>query len=136
MNKSMSFISSVIKDLDKAQEKLLDKAAAHVRKKMKEKVSQRHTSKAGDPPGRQTGDLIKGIKFIREGSDKRLVGVGRPASHAHLLEFGTVPRTVKNYQGKKGVRVAVGRVLPRPFMQPTFEEEKGTVEKILSETWV
>jgi HK97 gp10 family phage protein len=131
---SWSKISKVINDLDKAQEKQLDRAATHLRNKLKEKVSKKIVSKPGDPPGLHSGNLKKGIKFTRE-PGKRFVGVGRPASHAHLLEFGTGPRIVKNYYGKAGP-VAVGAVAPRPFMIPTFEEEKDAVEKILSEEWI
>jgi HK97 gp10 family phage protein len=132
---SWSKISKVINDLDKAQEKQLDKAATYLRIKLKEKVDKKIVSEPGDPPGKHSGNLKKGIKFTRE-PGKRFVGVGKPASHAHLLEFGTGPRIVKNYLGQKGVPVAVGAVAPRPFMIPTFEEEKENVEKILSEEWL
>jgi HK97 gp10 family phage protein len=134
MNKSYSMIKQVIRDLDKAESQKLDKAASYLRNKMREKVSKKVRSKPGDPPGLQSGNLKKGIKFVRE-PGKRLVGVGRPASHAHLLEFGTGPRYVKNYRGKGGVKF-VGAVQPRPFMIPTFEAEKENVEKILSEPWI
>lgn len=38
--------------------------------------------------------------------------------HAHLIEFGTGPRTHKN--GK-----FVGQVSPQPFMQPSWDANKG-----------
>jgi HK97 gp10 family phage protein len=128
-------IAKIIRDLEKSQDKLLDQAAIHVRNAIKRKVSQRGgTSRAGDPPRRDTGDLYRGIKWAKRG-DYRLVGVGKPAQHAHLLEFGTAPRVVKNYAGKQGIRKDVGRVIPRPFMRPTFAEEADKVAEILSKPW-
>lgn len=128
-------IAKTIRDLEKSQDKLLDQAAIHVRNAMKRKVSQRGgSSKPGDPPRRDSGDLYRGIKYAKRG-DVRLVGVGKPAQHAHLLEFGTGPRVVKNYGGKSGVKKAVGRVVARPFMRPTFEEESDRVAQILSKAW-
>ncbi len=47
------------------------------------------------------------------------VGAG-PARHAHLVEFGTKPRTHKN--GK-----SVGQMPARPFMRPAWEANKQTV---------
>jgi HK97 gp10 family phage protein len=132
-----SFINSVIRDMEKAEEKLLDKAAAYLRDKLKAKVKNKGVSVPGNPPGKQSGDLIKGIKFVRADSGaSRLVGFGKPASHAHLLEFGTGPRVVKNFRGHKGVTKDVGPMAPRPFMVPTFEEEAQNVENILSENWI
>jgi HK97 gp10 family phage protein len=128
-------IAKTISNLEKSQNKLLDEAANHVKNAMKRKVSARGgSSKPGDPPRRDSGDLYRGIKTAKRG-DARLVGVGKPAQHAHLLEFGTGPRIVLNYAGKKGVRKDVGRVVPRPFMRPTFVEESDAVEKILSKAW-
>jgi HK97 gp10 family phage protein len=134
MNRSWSDIRKVINELDKAQEKKLDIAAVHLRTKIKDKLKNKHTSFPGEPPGKKSGNLIKGVIFTRN-PGKRFVGMGKPAYHAHLLEFGTGPRTVKNYRGK-GVAVAVGSVAPRPFLIPTFEEEKENVKKLLSETWL
>lgn len=129
-----SKINQVMGQLEKGQEKQLDRAATYLRNKIRDKVSKKIKSKPSDPPGLQTGNLKKGIKFVRE-PGRRLVGVGKPASHAHLLEFGTGPRFVKNYRGKGGT-VFVGAISPRPFIVPTFEEEKDATEKILSEPWL
>jgi HK97 gp10 family phage protein len=133
---SKSFIKGVIMDLEKGQEKALDKAAAYLTKKLKEKVRNNGVSKPGDPPGRDTGDLIKGLRWVNDGIGRRKVGPGKPASHAHLLEFGTGPRVVKNYRGHKGVQKDVGPMAARPFMVPTFEEEESNIENILSEEWI
>jgi HK97 gp10 family phage protein len=135
-----SFIGGVISDLKRGQEKALDKAAAHVVKKLKEKVSDKNISKPGDPPGSRTKDLKKGLRWVNDGIGRRKVGPGKPAYHAHLLELGAGLRTglrvVKNYRGHKGVTKDVGPMAARPFMVPTFEEEADTVEQILSEEWV
>lgn len=129
-----SFVKDIIKDLEKSEKRLRTKAAIHLRTKMKEKVSKKETSLPGNPPGKDSGDLIRGIMYVHDG-DETKVGVGPPAYHAHLMEFGTAGRIVKNYRGHKGVEKNVGRVLPRPFVQPTFEEEAATVVEILSERW-
>jgi HK97 gp10 family phage protein len=131
-----SMISTVIKDLERGQGKALDKAAAYLVKKLKEKVRNKGISKPGDPPGRRTGDLIKGLRYVSEGKDTRKVGPGKPASHAHLLEFGTGPRIVKNYQGHKGLVKEIPPMAARPFMVPTFDEENDNVQNILSEEWI
>lgn len=131
---SWNKIREVISGLDKAQDQALDRAAGYLRQKLKDKVGRNQISRPGEPPGRQSGDLKKGIKFTRE-PGQRFIGVGKPAYHAHLLEFGTGPRLVKNYRGK-GTAKLVGAQAARPFMIPTFEAEKENVKKILSEQWL
>lgn len=117
-----SFLRDIEKDLKKSEKKLLSKAASHLKKKMKDKA--RVFFK------KQTGNLLKGIRSASDGQHRAIVGAGRPARQAHLLEFGTVDRTVK-----KNGRFA-GHVSPKPFIGPTFEEEAGAVEKIMSEPWL
>lgn len=126
-----SFAATLTRDIDKAENRALMKAARHLRKVMRAKLNTRRVSQPGEAPGRVTGDLSKGAKIDnhRKGH-KVFVGVGAPAHHAHLLEFGTAERVV----AKTGARV--GRVAPRPFLGPTFEEEQGEVQKILSERWL
>jgi hypothetical protein len=90
----------------------------------------------GEPPAKRSGNLVKGILYVNDDKHhESKVGVGPPAHHAHLMEFGTQNRTVLNYRGVKGKQKNVGRVLPHPFVQPTFEEEAGAVKEILSERW-
>jgi hypothetical protein len=130
--RSVSFIPQVIKDLEKAQEKQLDECARYMKKKTIEKIKSKFE--------KRTGDLIKGVKTGRRGKDVdssyRIVGFGPPAQHAHLLEFGTVPRTIKNYMGRKGVSVLAGQVKATHFFAEVFEEEKQPIENILSKQWV
>jgi hypothetical protein len=135
-----SFVKETIKILDDSEIRLRTKAAQHLKKKMKEKVSdiwEKGTGpRPGEPPAKRGGDLAKGIMYVNDDVIRESkVGVGPPAYHAHLMEFGTQNRTVLNYGGVKGKQVNVGRVLPRPFVQPTFEEEAETVKNILSEQW-
>jgi HK97 gp10 family phage protein len=133
-----SYIKDVISDIDKSEKKVRSKAAQYLVKKMKEKVNDQYFkgyhSIPGEPPGKMTGNLQKGIgsKDI-DSEHKTLVGVGPPAHHAHLLEFGTVERytPVKNGKPRRS-----GRVAPRPFVFPTFQEEAENVGKILSERWL
>ena len=133
-----SFINEVSRDLEAAEGKVRTKAAQHLVKKMKAKVSDVYFkgfhSQAGEPPGKISGDLRKGIGYLNEKAQHQTkVGVGPPAYYAHMLEFGTAERFVSTKGGKKR---SVGRVLPRPFVYPTFEQEADAVKDILSEKWV
>lgn len=127
--KYQSFIKDVFSDIVAVEKEILKEAAQHVQKKMKEKVSSKAVSFPGSPPGVNTGNLKKGIKYDIRDRDNALVGLGPPAHHGHLLEFGT-----KNRVTKKGLKK--GHVLPRPFVRPTFEEESEAVRKIMSRQWV
>lgn len=124
---SLKFDHKIFDDLDKAEKKRLSTAARYVVKKVKENV--RRTWK------KQSGNLLKGV-VNKPLQHAQLVGYGPPAYHAHMLELGTVKRTVKNYMGKKGVAVSVGHIKPKPVLFPTFEQEAGEVENILAKAWV
>ncbi len=134
--KYTSFVKDVMRDIKKAEKKQLRKAAVHVRKKIKQKLKAvAGRSLPYQVPGHITGDLIKGVRFafkdpntFRKTTDEVFVGVGPPAYHAHLLEFGTRIRTTKKGANK-------GQVLPRPFIIPTFQEETQAVINIMSERW-
>lgn len=105
--------------------KRMEVAAKLVKEKILEKIDSLGIKKL-------SGDLKKGIKYKRL-SNSYIVGAMRPAWHAHFLELGTAIRKVLNYMGKKGVAVSTGSVKPKPFIFPTFEEQKDEVRKILSE---
>ncbi len=132
--KIVNKIPEIIKEMSISERRSLIAAGSYLKKKLKEKVSSKGISLPGNPPGRDKGDLIKGIDY-QPIEHAVLVGVGPPAYHAHLLEFGTQLRTVKNYRGHEGVEVSSGKIEPRPFLVPTFDEEVEEVEKILSENW-
>lgn len=122
-----SFVSNITKDIDNIEKETLKEACTHLRKKMRDKVNKKGRSLPGMPPGRDTGNLRKGIKYNITKSIIGMtgfVGVGSPAQHAHLLEFGTKIRHTT-----KGVNK--GQVLPRPFVRPTFEEEAEAVNRIM-----
>jgi HK97 gp10 family phage protein len=131
-----SFRNNVIADLDKSQKLLRTKAAKYLQKKIKDKINIKGgVSEPGQPPHRQVGDLIKGVKYQHVGDETR-IGMGPPAYHAHLLEFGTEFRYAFSRKGKTLKEIAErGQLLPRPFLQPTFEEESEAVKEILSERW-
>ena len=130
--RSMNIITRVASDIEKAGDARIMQAARHVRKAI---VA---SAKATFP--KRSGDLFKGVAAERRGYRAKgmyaIVGMSAPAYHAHLLEFGTKERTVKNYRGKAGRAVKVGKVTAKPFFAPTFEREAGAVEQILSGTWV
>jgi HK97 gp10 family phage protein len=124
----LNIIDKTIRDIENAANDRVWQAAVHVRGKLKDKARTMFK--------KQRGDLITGmVADKRDTKAYAVVGAGAPAYHAHLLEFGTNPRTVQHYRGTGG-QVAVGRIKPQPFILPTFEEEKDSVEKILSGTWI
>ena len=115
-----SFRKEVMRDLENKEFKLLKKAAVHVKKKVKSKLGKRQKSSAGEPPAKFSGNLIKGIKekTARGKFPYSYVGAVAPAFHAMLLELGT--RKMK----------------ARPFLTPTFIEEKNAIIDIMSEVRV
>jgi hypothetical protein len=130
MSIKFNIINKTIGDIEKASGDKIMEAARYVRKKIVEREKLLFK--------KRTGDLIKGTvaeRMVGANGVYAIVGMAAPAHHAHLLEFGTVPRIVKNYRGKKGVIKAVGQVKPTPFVLPTFDEESGNVEKILNSDW-
>lgn len=80
--------------------------------------------------GTVSGKLKKSIKYRRTNN---AVFVGSTDPKAHLIELGTEERTVQNYMGKEGVTKAVGRMDPKPFVQPAFEDMKQDVKDIMAE---
>lgn len=128
--KYKSYLDKVLKDMDKAEKKNLKKAASHVAKKLRQKLKvTAGRSLPGQPPGKVSGELIKGVRYKVINRDSALVGFGPPAYHAHLMEFGTRIRKTK-----KGVNK--GHVLPRPALIPVFNEEAKNVINIMSEPWL
>lgn len=130
---SLNIISKVADEIELTGQKRVMQAARYVRKKIIE------SAKATYP--KVTGDLYKGVAAEgREGFKGNkayaIVGMTAPAYHAHLLEFGTKVRIVKNAYGRKGVKMNVGKVNAKPFVEPVFEREQEAVQEILSGTWI
>jgi hypothetical protein len=46
------------------------------------------------------------------------------APHAHLIEYGTGPRTRKSKNGK---RMSTGLVTPKPFLRKTYESQRELI---------
>jgi hypothetical protein len=132
-NKSKSFIKEVIRDIDKIALQRRKLASAHLVKVMKEKADKQGPSLPGQPPAKDEGNLKKGIGS-KHLEDVSLVGYGPPAHHGHLMELGTKERRTKTGIGS-GPRGS-GHVEPRPLIFPTFEEESGAVEEIMSKQWM
>jgi HK97 gp10 family phage protein len=54
-----------------------------------------------------------------------VVAGDKDAWYARVVEFGTKePRTVRNYFGKRGRKVTVGAMPPRPFFFPVYRANK------------
>lgn len=87
------------------------------------------------------GNLQKGTVIGYDGQDRDnlnyvKVGFAAPAQHAHLLEFGTRVRTVKNYRGHRGKSQTSGAVPATHFTAKTFMEQYEPVKELLSERWL
>lgn len=104
---------SVMGEIFKEERGLRGKAARYLRKKVAKKINEPWPSLPGEPPGRDTGNLLKGLK-VSNMRTVALTGFVAPAYHAHLLEFRP--------PSEGG----------RPFLFSTFAEESGAVKKILS----
>ncbi len=127
-----SYVKAIQRDLDKLEREKVQHAAKYLQGKIRDKIKTKRISQPGEPPGRFSGNLHKGIRYktFKEGSEYgALVGAGPPAYHAHLLEFGTEERTV-NKTGKDA-----GKVEARPFLLPTFEEEREYIKLMMMERW-
>lgn len=141
---SLNIISKVADDIEREGSKRVMQAARYVRGKIVQSARANYPKRSGDlfkgvaAEGR--GEQLHGFGIIAGHRSKvstyAVVGMTAPAYHAHLLEFGTKQRTVKNAFGHKGVTMNVGRVKAKPFVEPVFENEAGAVEQILSGTWV
>ena len=118
MIKYTSFIDKVFSDLVNDDRNIRGRAARHVTKKIRAKISSKDVSAPGAAPGMDTGELRKAIRF----SNKRtvsLVGVRTPDRNVAIqglaLEFGSY------------------KMAPRPYLFPTFAEEAPAVKSILRE---
>jgi hypothetical protein len=105
------------------------KAAKFLLKKIKDKISDvwvvgKHSG-PGEPPGKITGNLIKGL-YTYSMKTVSFVGLHAPAFHNYLLEFG-------HFAGKGANRVWVAA---RPYFYNTLIENAEEVKKMLSEPWV
>ncbi len=76
-------------------------------------------SAPGEPPAVQLGDLRKSVKGGIEKVGKDLVGfVGSDLPKAPWLEYGTT------------------KMLPRPWLRPSFEKSLVKVKEVLTRMWI
>lgn len=121
----------VLGDIKKKDKELRGKAAKHVKDKIAEKINHEQPSLPGEPPGKVSGNLLKGLA-VKNGAFSSVVGFKKPGFHALILEFGAVWRWVANHFGRNESGSA-GAMAPRPVLFPTMAEESATVKAILSE---
>ena len=117
-----SFMGDIIKDMNKAERQQRTKAAKHVKKKLKQKTTQKFSADS---------NITKGIGY-KNLKRTSIVGVGPPAQAAHLIELGTDERYHKTGRQKGKY---TGRIKADPFIFPVFREETNAVIQILSEEW-
>ena len=117
-----SFMGDIDKELQRISRKRRTEAAAHVKKKLKQKTTQRFGAGSGITEG-------VGSKHMKSVS---LVGIGPPGQHAHLIEFGTDDRY--HLSGKRKGRYT-GHINADPFVEPVYRAEASTVRKIMTKEW-
>lgn len=113
-----SYFDQVKREVERAEMRQRAKAARHVAKKLRESSKDKFGSGS---------KITEGIGYINEKVESR-IGVGPPAYHAHLQEFGTDSRFTKKGKG-------TGHIKPNPFIFPVFDAEAGAVIDILQEGW-
>ena len=75
-------------------------------------------SAPGEMPASATGTLRKSVKWGVEGQEAKVVGyVGTDVKYGPMLEFGT------------------SKMLPRPWLRPTFEQMQGKIQEIFRRVW-
>lgn len=114
------------KELEKAEKESRENAARALGKKLKKEVLSLYG----------TGDLSKGSGAIERRKQVTKVGFKKPAYHAHLIEYGTDERFVKNYLGTKGKEVSVGKMPERPFFSEFIEREAESTGRLMQKTFV
>lgn len=121
-----SYVADVNREIQKGERRNRLKATRYITKKLKQEVK----NKYGE------GNLYKGIDYVHY-DDLSKFGFTKPAQHAHLIEFGTDERFVKNYRGQKGVYKSVGRMKDdKPVFRPVVIREAANVGKILAEPFI
>jgi len=135
--KFKSYLREVQKDLHGAEKEALKEASKHLVKSMKKKIRSRKKSTPGQPPGKASGNLTKGLGYTIEmpainmqHDPFALVGGHAPGYQLHLMELGTKERR-QTTTGK-----STGKVRPRPFIRPTFQEEANAVRDIMLKAWL
>ena len=113
-----SYIKEINKELEKVERRQRGKAVKLLKKKLKQKATERFGSDS---------DITKGIGHISDKYESR-VGVGPKAYAAHLIEFGTDSRFTKGGR-------STGHIQAKPFVFPTFEENTQAVINIMQEVW-
>lgn len=119
-----SYLNKQWKEIEKGEYEQRKKAAKYLTKELKNEVKKRYGG----------GDLLEGVAMKNYKTISK-VGFGKPAYHAHLIEFGTDIRFVKNYRGTKGLKHSVGRIKADPILEPVMKREANRVFEILSEPW-
>lgn len=120
--KYKSLVKEFNAELEAGTKRNVRAAALYVKKRLKQNIKKKFGK----------GELWEGVAVNHE-KTRSLVGYTKPASHAHLVEFGTDRRFVKNWFGHKGLSFEVGAMPPKPVLIPTINNSVNQVEKILGE---
>jgi len=101
-------------DLEKELQKNMEQAADYLAQKTQEAIATPYppASSPGNPPHLRSGDLQRSVHPVLMPNSFKVVA---DMPYALMLEFGT------------------SKMAARPFLRPTFEKEKDTVTKIMTE---
>lgn len=119
-----SFFDEVNKQLNKGEKRNRLKAVRYLARKLRLEIKKEYGK----------NDLYEGIDYDHGETISRF-GYTKPAYHAHLIEFGTDERFVKNWR-KTGKGKSVGRMPKKPIFIPFIQKEADNVGSILAEPWV
>lgn len=115
-----SYVPKVKTDAWKAERNALSAGASYLRKEIRNTLSQTPSSPSspGQPPAKVRGYLYQGVTTkMPRGASFKVIGFVSPASHAHLLEFGTP------------------NMEPRPFFVSTFIKEYSNAQRKMRERY-
>ena len=128
-------LSKLLKDFPhKVQETILDATvsggASVIKKEARKNIKQNHSIKTGKLYDSLKTQKVKGRHGVYR------IFTDRKAPHAHLVEFGTGPRTLKkpHYAQIKGNWVMVehtGSMPAKPFFRPAVDENKQETLKAM-----
>jgi len=135
-----SLLRDVSKEIIAGEKKQRSAAAAHIKKKIKEKASKI----------KKTGNLARGV-YSKNDENVSFIGIHAPGFQNFLIEFGHYAGKATKKGERKLTVLSSGKkrwtvekvpsegrkwVPPHPIVYPTFSEEADAVRKIMSEPWI
>ena len=115
-----SYVKAINKELENIKDENIVSSCKYIAGKLRQKIKNENLV--------ESGNLLKGVKYSVSG-DIGMVGYGKPAYHAHLIEFGTI------FRKRKSDGVYTGRTKANPILQKTFLEENEYIQRRIAENF-